>query len=188
MRSLDITSRKLEGKRLAGIVYIHNIADSRYTRAAKSCFDLFHSVCGVPANVIIVTTHWSNPGTPIFRQQESREQMFKEEPWRRWIDQGLQLHRTYDTEKDAHKAIDSLLRNQTRVQALQRRVGNAYPSAMIDNNWKAVKIVRQQLENESKGAEIFTRTELEAQLRILDAWASYVKPSMISKVSGLFGS
>ncbi|PVG00611.1 hypothetical protein CPB86DRAFT_180807 [Serendipita vermifera] len=186
-----LNNREFQGDRLIGIIYLHDVSEPRYTGSAKRPFDRFHELCGAPANVAIVTTHWHDAGTQYYGKQQEIHNMFQEGPWRRWIKRGEELHQTDDTLESTKKIMRSVLQNEARVQGVRLRVDEARRRAPRGpknrrDEWRVVRAARDDLEDDVKKSA-GNSTDLEGQLRILRAWEEYVRPSLGSRLLGFFG-
>jgi hypothetical protein len=182
--------RELEGDRLVGILYLHDIADVRYTASAKRSFDLFHNLCGAPANVAIVMTNWHDKGTQYHEKQQRIYGMFEEGPWRRWIQRGEELHQSQDTLEDTKKVMQSLLKNENRVSKVRVRVDDARKRAPRrprnkKDEWRVVRAARDDLEQEKRSPET-NSPDLEGELRVLRAWEEHIRPSWGSRLWSFF--
>jgi hypothetical protein len=182
--SIDGPSRESQGDKLIGLIYLHDIADLRYTGSAKTSFELFHNLRGPPVNVVIVTTHWHDKGTKYYEKQQSLYQMFQEGPWKGWIN-GEELHQTDDTPENTKEILRTLLINEARVYKVQWRVYEAQrraPKAPKNKKeeWRFVKAARVKLEQDLTLPR-FNSTDLEGQLRLLKAWEGYTRPSGVSR-------
>ncbi|KAG8738086.1 hypothetical protein FRC10_007297 [Ceratobasidium sp. 414] len=73
-----LTSSYAKGHKLTGIIYLHRITDPRMGGISRRTFQVFRELCGDRslANVLIVTTMWSDPPN---NAQIKREKQLKDE-------------------------------------------------------------------------------------------------------------
>jgi hypothetical protein len=113
---IEHLNRYKEGAKLAGIIYIHSIANKQFT--AKQNFGMFHELCGDTTlkNVILVTNMWGDVSRNV---GEDREQELSKEIFRPVLDKGAKMVRHYDTWQSAHDIIREILENQPVTLPIQ---------------------------------------------------------------------
>ena len=96
---------------LAGIVYLHDICQTRVTGTILKNLDMFKKLCGDDAfeNVVLGTTKWS-----IIREEtgERREQQLRDLFWKDMMNYGSVIRRVGDDPSSAREIIDHILRNK----------------------------------------------------------------------------
>ncbi|KAG5651163.1 hypothetical protein H0H81_009655 [Sphagnurus paluster] len=117
---LNIFSSYSAHMKLAGVIYLHEITQTRMLGTARKNLDLFHDLCGKDAakNVILVTTKWSEVPQAI---GERRELQLREVHWKFMLDLGSQLCRfTLDFDSGWH-IVHKILQNSNSsdVDSLQ---------------------------------------------------------------------
>ncbi|KAG6852771.1 hypothetical protein C0991_009211 [Blastosporella zonata] len=93
---------------LAGVIYLHEISQTRMLGTARKNLDMFNKLCGDAAtqNVILVTTKWSQVQEVT---ADRRESQLKDRHWEGMIRLGAQLARFTDTHESGWKIIQSIL-------------------------------------------------------------------------------
>jgi hypothetical protein len=105
-----------EKKKLAGILYLHEISQERIRRSFVKNYHMFIKLCGDDAmrNVIIVTTKWTEV-TP--EEGERREQQLRVEFWKDVLQKGAVVARFMHTHESAWEIVDQLVPKK-RLRAL----------------------------------------------------------------------
>ncbi|KAH7905078.1 hypothetical protein BJ138DRAFT_1106281 [Hygrophoropsis aurantiaca] len=105
-----------EGITLAGIIYLHEITQSRNAKETSG-----HLMTPVKLaypngakNIILVTTRWKNVESGV---AELREKQLHETFWREILQQGARTHRFTDTQESAWDAVN-LIRNISNASSL----------------------------------------------------------------------
>ncbi|CAE6423742.1 unnamed protein product [Rhizoctonia solani] len=109
--------------KVAGLLYVHKISDTRIGGASLRQMNMFKALCGTSAfkNVVYVTNMWSEPPTEdeILREQELRDSdEFFADP----LAEGAQMVRHNNTQGSAHNIIRKLLGGEPVVTRLQRQL------------------------------------------------------------------
>jgi len=94
--------------KLAGIIYLHEITQSRMLGAARRNLDMFQKLCGKDAtrNVILATTKWSEISPEL---GERREKQLRGEHWQDMLLLGSRMRRFESTQTSARYIIDDIL-------------------------------------------------------------------------------
>lgn len=113
MKVINITIHSYrDGKKLAGIIYLHRISDFRFGGIATRNFKMFRELCGEKSlkNVVIVTTMWSEvaPARGEAREIElgSNPKFFKSA-----IDKQASLLRHHGSLADARNILHKIIHN-----------------------------------------------------------------------------
>jgi len=97
-----------EDMKLAGIIYMHEISQTRMFGTARKNLTMFNKLCGDDAlkNVILVTTKWDDIERGVGRR---REQQLSNTYWKKMLSQGSQMARFMNTQESAWEIIDLVL-------------------------------------------------------------------------------
>ncbi|KAG6805233.1 hypothetical protein H0H92_016157, partial [Tricholoma furcatifolium] len=102
--------------KIAGVIYCHNILESRWTSSAQANFDLFNKLCGPAAarKTAIVTTRWDIPKEigPL----EIQEKELRSSYWNTLISAGTIVCRSSE---EARVIVDRLLARNAYYDPLQ---------------------------------------------------------------------
>jgi hypothetical protein len=100
--------------KLAGIIYLYNIAYHRMLRSYQQNYDLFETLCvgNAVANVVLVTTMWGRiPEETGVRREEELKKKF----WVAMLDRGSIMKRYMHTTKRSAWDIVDLIVSQERL-------------------------------------------------------------------------
>lgn len=97
--------------KLAGVIYLHEITQTRMLGTARKNLDMFQKLCGDQAtkNTVLVTTKWSNINKEVGMK---REEQLKDEHWKQMFAKGSRMARLNPPEEDAFKIVMSIIRNE----------------------------------------------------------------------------
>ena len=104
--------------RLAGIVYLHDISLARMMGSTLKNLDVFQKLCGKGAlkRVVLCTTKWSD----IYQEEgEMRTRQLTEIYWKEMVKGGSIVRKFEDSKKSAWEVIDSIIKEQTNMDALR---------------------------------------------------------------------
>ncbi|KAF8983218.1 P-loop containing nucleoside triphosphate hydrolase protein [Cyathus striatus] len=95
--------------KLAGVIYLHEITQSRMLGTTLKNFKMFRKLCGEDAlsSVILGTTKWSKVDNAT---GNDRVQQLKDNYWKGMIQNGSKVFKFDDTTKSAWEMVDHLLR------------------------------------------------------------------------------
>lgn len=102
--------------KLAGIVYLHRICDTRMSGASAKSLRLFKKVCGeqgLPC-VVLATTMWHQPPTELEVARE-QELSSKEGFWKEMVDKGSEIRRQDDGKLSATNIIEYILKRRHQI-------------------------------------------------------------------------
>ncbi|KAJ8072892.1 hypothetical protein PM082_016451 [Marasmius tenuissimus] len=111
------------GRRLAGILYLHRISDTRMSGVSRRNFNMFKQLCGERTlrNVVIVTNMWGqvNAQTGEARETElgTSEDFFKPA-----LDKGAKMVRYDNTPENALAILRDLLENEPLPLRIQTEI------------------------------------------------------------------
>ena len=96
--------------RVAGIIYLHDIAQTRMFGTARKNLDMFRKLCGDEAlkNVVIGTTKWSYVTPEVGKQHE---QLLRDTYWKEMLQQGSVTMRVHADSTSAWEIINHILKN-----------------------------------------------------------------------------
>ncbi|THV00999.1 hypothetical protein K435DRAFT_836974 [Dendrothele bispora CBS 962.96] len=110
-----------QGKKLAGVLYLHRISDVRMGGVSTRNFKMFRQLCGSDAlkNVVLVTNMWGEIGAEV---GEAREFELKTEDkfWKPVLDKGAQIYRHDSTLQSAQAIVRHLV--DKRLVALRIQI------------------------------------------------------------------
>ncbi|KAG5651161.1 hypothetical protein H0H81_009653 [Sphagnurus paluster] len=111
---------------LAGVIYLHEISQTRMPDTARKNLKMFRELCGDAAtkNVILATTKWSDINGSV---GESREKQLKEKHWADLIQRGYELYR-FDNAKESGLEIVN------RILEKVKQAGNQTPEILAIQN------------------------------------------------------
>ncbi|KAG6917332.1 hypothetical protein DXG01_002903 [Tephrocybe rancida] len=94
---------------LAGVIYLHEISQTRMLGTARKNLDMFNKLCGDAAtkNVILATTKWSQIKDKEIGDR--RESQLKDRHWEGMVQLGAQMRRFSDTQESGWGIIQSIL-------------------------------------------------------------------------------
>ena len=109
------------GAKLAGVVYVHKISDTRFGGLAAKNFRMFRELCGEKTlkNVVLMTTMWGEvtPSIGANRERQLHGTYFKAA-----IEKGAQLRRHDNTAESAREILRTILKNQPVVLKIQHEL------------------------------------------------------------------
>ncbi|KAG6833274.1 hypothetical protein H0H87_009449 [Tephrocybe sp. NHM501043] len=99
---------------LAGVIYLHEISQTRMLGTARKNLDMFNKLIGKDAtkNVILATTKWGEIPAEV---GDRREEQLRERHWKWMVDLGAKLFRFTDSQESGWKIIQHIL-DQTATQ------------------------------------------------------------------------
>ncbi|KAF9352061.1 hypothetical protein BGX26_010040 [Mortierella sp. AD094] len=106
--------------RISGIIYLHNIADTRMRGSSTKNLRMFSKLCGEKSfhNVVMLTGRW---GTIDQALAEEREKQLKENFWKTYLTAGCQIER-YQSKKDLVRIFEKILPQRPVVLDIQREM------------------------------------------------------------------
>ncbi|KEP51379.1 hypothetical protein V565_062630 [Rhizoctonia solani 123E] len=143
-----LTTTYSKNRKLAGLLYLHKITDTRVGGVSFRHMNMFRELCGTDSlkNVVYVTNMWSEPmkEDEIHRENELRE---SDEFFGVPLAEGAQMARHQNTKESAHSIIRALLQRGTTVPQISRE--------LVDRGLK--------LEETNAGAVLGSKLEEEMQ-------------------------
>ncbi|CAE6499424.1 unnamed protein product [Rhizoctonia solani] len=131
---------------IIGLLYFHNISDTRVGGSSFLHMNLFKALCGRSAlkNAIYVTNMWSEPPTEdqIMREAELHD---TEKFFGAALIEGAQMVRHYNTRESAHEIVRKLLGKGPVITKLQRQLVD---DKMLLENTDAGLIIGEDLEDD----------------------------------------
>ncbi|KAJ7285185.1 P-loop containing nucleoside triphosphate hydrolase protein [Mycena rebaudengoi] len=111
------------GKKLAGVIYMHRISDVRMGGISTRNFKMFRQLCGESSlrNVVIVTTMWSEVGLAVGEAREA-ELAAEDRFFKPVLDKGARLLRHDNNTASGHAILHYLVDNQPRALRIQREL------------------------------------------------------------------
>ncbi|KAG0694741.1 P-loop containing nucleoside triphosphate hydrolase protein, partial [Suillus ampliporus] len=118
LRRIAVWLASSDDMKLAGVLYLHDISESRAFGTSRRNFDMFRRLCGENAerNVILVTTKWNDVGAGV---GERREKQLKDSFWKEMIENGSQVARFHGSHNSAWDVMRLILANNSAVAALR---------------------------------------------------------------------
>ncbi|KAH7905076.1 P-loop containing nucleoside triphosphate hydrolase protein [Hygrophoropsis aurantiaca] len=107
--------------KLAGVIYLHEISQSRMFGTSRKSLTMFRRLCGDNAlkKVIIATTKWSEVGEKVGIH---REDELMSTFWREMIGQGSRMARFQDTHNSAWDIVDLMVPSDSLPLQIQTEV------------------------------------------------------------------
>lgn len=111
------------GKKLAGVIYLHRISDFRMGGISTRNFKMFRQLCGDSAlkNVVLVTNMWGEVSKDVGEAREAelaREDMF----FKPVMEKGARLLRHDNTVESTQEILRCIIGNQPRSLRIQREL------------------------------------------------------------------
>ncbi|GLB39635.1 putative 50S ribosome-binding GTPase [Lyophyllum shimeji] len=96
--------------KLAGVVYMHEISQTRMLGTSLKNLEMFQKLCGEEGlkNVILATTKWSEVPPEVGAR---REDQLKDRHWKPMLELGSALRRFEDTQQSGWDIIEHILKN-----------------------------------------------------------------------------
>ena len=164
-----MVSRYEQGARLAGIIYMHRISDTRLGGTASRNFRIFRELCGESTlrNVLIVTNMWSEVDPQL---GEEREQELATNPkfFKPVVDKGARMLRNLNTPESAHAILRYLINAQAHTLQIQHELVNEHRDlAQTSAGTELTRVLKEQSDrHEQQLREV--RRELEEAMRAKD--------------------
>jgi hypothetical protein len=111
------------GKKLAGVIYIHRISDIRMSGISTRNFKMFRQLCGDSTlqNVVVLTNMWGEVTREIGEAREaelaSQDIFFKPV-----LEKGALLLRHENTTQSAHAVLQRIIQNRPLPLQIQREL------------------------------------------------------------------
>ncbi|KAG2119830.1 P-loop containing nucleoside triphosphate hydrolase protein [Suillus discolor] len=109
-----------DNMKLSGILYFHDISQTRMFGTSRKNLDMFRRLCGKDAekNVVLVTTKWSEVQEEVGKR---REQQLKSSFWQEMIQHGSQVARFHEPNlpESAWDVLEPILANRAEAVAVR---------------------------------------------------------------------
>ncbi|KAF8071789.1 hypothetical protein FPV67DRAFT_1482720 [Lyophyllum atratum] len=171
------------GKKLAGVIYIHRISDFRMGGISTRNFRMFRELCGESTlkNVVIVTNMWGEVSAEVGEAREAElisEDMF----FKPVLEKGAQILRHQNTLESAQKIIGHLLNNHPLSLRIQRELVvegkdisetaagaelNRELMAQVQKHRKEMRALQEEMKEAIRTRDEETRKELEIESKRL---------------------
>lgn len=166
-----------QGAKLAGIIYMHRISDTRVGGTSSRNFRIFRELCGESTlrNVLIVTTMWSEV-SPELGEERERELASSSKFFKPILDKGARMLRHTNTRESAHAILRHLVNAQAHTLQIQHELVNeqrdlAHTSAGVElgrllkdqaeRHEEQLKEVRREMEEAMRAKDEESRMELQ---------------------------
>jgi len=177
--SAGCSDRYENGLKLAGVIYIHRIADVRFTGTAGRNLKMFRELCGDSTlrNTVLVTNMWEEVSPDV---GEAREQKLFQEFFKPVLEKGAQFTPHHNTTKSARDIIRRIMKNQPMPLQIQRelvdegkniidtaagRALNLELSEQITRHQAELKVNRKEMLQALDQNDEETRQELQEEMR-----------------------
>ena len=99
-----------DGMKLTGIIYLHEISQTRMFGTARNNLDMFRKLCGDDAlkNVVLGTTKWSDVTSEAGQR---REQQLRDTYWKEMLQHGSVIMHVHADSSSAWKIVNRILEN-----------------------------------------------------------------------------
>jgi hypothetical protein len=119
----SLLCRYENGKKLAGVIYIHRISDFRMGGISTRNFKMFRQLCGDSTlkNVVLVTNMWGEVSKEVGEAREAelaREDIF----FKPVVEKGARLLRHDNTVESVQEILRFIIGNQPRSLRIQREL------------------------------------------------------------------
>jgi len=96
--------------KLGGVIYLHEITQTRMLGTSRKNFSMFQQLCGKKAHAVVIlgTTKWAEVKPNI---GEEREKQLRENYWKDMLSQGSNMARVQNTKESAWALLDPILTN-----------------------------------------------------------------------------
>ncbi|GLB39679.1 putative 50S ribosome-binding GTPase [Lyophyllum shimeji] len=103
---------------LAGVIYLHDVSQTRFSGTARRNLEMFRHICGDRAlqKVILGTTKW---GRVDMGECRSHEEELTNAHWKGMIEKGSQVRRFDRTQQSAQEFVRTILANHAAIHLLQ---------------------------------------------------------------------
>lgn len=103
--------------KVAGIIYLHDISQTRMLGTTRKNLEMFQKLCGDDAikNVILGTTKWSDVKKDIGYH---REDELTREHWKHMLDKGAEMARFRNSQSSAWAIVDLILQRDRATAIL----------------------------------------------------------------------
>ncbi|KAJ7761969.1 P-loop containing nucleoside triphosphate hydrolase protein, partial [Mycena maculata] len=187
------------GKRLAGVIYMHRISDVRMGGISTRNFKMFRQLCGESSlkNVVIVTNMWGEVGLEVGEAREaelaSDERFFKPV-----LDKGARLLRHDNNVASAQTILQYLIGNQPRALRIQRELVdqgkdisqtaageelNRELAEQIKRHLQEMVVLQKEMKEAIREKDEETKKELEIETRKLQAEMARVQNDSLKLAS-----
>jgi len=182
---LELTAmlpRYEQGARLAGIIYMHRISDTRLGGTSSRNFRIFRELCGESTlkNVLIVTSMWSEVD-PELGEDRERELATNPKFFKPVVDRGARMLRNLNTRESAHAILRHLINAQAHTLQIQHELVNEHRD--LSQTSAGAELTRLLKEQSNRHEEQLreVRRELEEAMRAKDEEARKELQEEISK-------
>ncbi|RDB26374.1 GTP-binding protein A [Hypsizygus marmoreus] len=172
------------GKKLAGVIYIHRISDFRMGGISTRNFKMFRELCGETSlkNVVIVTNMWGEVSKQVGEAREaeliSQDMFFKPV-----LDKGAKIERHENTRESAHRILEYLISNHPLSLRIQRELVdegkdisqtaagaelNREMMAQLERHRKEMRILQEEMKEAVRTRDEESRKELEVESKKLE--------------------
>lgn len=189
--------------KLSGIIYLHEISQTRMFGTSRKNLDMFRKLCGDDAlrNVVLGTTKWGDvtPGVG-----EKREKQLRDTYWKEMVQRGSVIMQAHSSSGSAWEIVNRILGNQVvdfvRIQEelleLQKVIPNTEAGQTLSYTLKELleqqKELARQLEEEKAANTADSRVQqqlLENQRRMGETVGQIhkLKVPLGARIKGFFG-
>ncbi|KAH7925410.1 hypothetical protein BV22DRAFT_1161391 [Leucogyrophana mollusca] len=191
--------------RLAGVIYLHEITQTRMLGTSRKNLMMFERLCGNEGfrSVILATTKWANLPDGIAAGTK-REDQLKGTFWKEMVERGSQIARFNGTHPSAWEIVNRIIENHDHPLTLHIQtelvdLGKLIPETEAGNTLRTTlkeliethKKTVMQLKNEKGGPgseDLQGRLrETEAQLQLLLKQIQDLKVPLGARVKSWFG-
>ncbi|KAF6754414.1 P-loop containing nucleoside triphosphate hydrolase protein [Ephemerocybe angulata] len=180
-----LTQAYQNGKKLAGVIYIHRISDFRMGGISTRNFRMFRQLCGDSTlkSVVILTNMWGQVGKEVGEAREhelaSDDLFFKPV-----LDKGANMVRHDESLASAHRVLRYLIHNDPSILQIVREIaiekkdisetaaGEELNKALIEQmnrHKKEMAALHQEYKDAMEAKDEETKREIEAEAKKLQA-------------------
>ncbi|KAF9004213.1 P-loop containing nucleoside triphosphate hydrolase protein [Cyathus striatus] len=104
--------------KLAGVIYLHEISQTRMLGTTRKNLEMFHKLCGDDAlsSVVLGTTKWSEVAQDV---GDKRVKQLRDNFWKDMIEKGSDVFKFEKTNQSAWNMVNHLLQKHKDVESLR---------------------------------------------------------------------
>ncbi|KIL67658.1 hypothetical protein M378DRAFT_73626 [Amanita muscaria Koide BX008] len=162
MIAIYLSTAYENGKKLAGVIYLHRISDFRVGGISRRNFKMFRELCGDDSlkNVLIVTNMWGEVDLQVGLAREN-ELSSKDIFFKPALDKGAQSLRHNNTIESAHNIIRQVMRNPPVTLQIQEELVDQKKD--ISETAAGIELTKELREQAEKHREAIV--ELQREMR-----------------------
>lgn len=164
-----------DGMKVAGIIYLHEISQTRMFGTARKNLDMFRKLCGDDAlkNVVLGTTKWGDV-TPEVGQR--RGQQLQDTYWKEMVQHGSVIMQVHADSASAWQIVNRILENeavnfvliQEEVIELQKVIPDTEAGRMLRYTLQELLEQQKKLSRDLEGEKTAKKDDALLQQQLLE--------------------